>query len=113
MDQYVVRAGLARPGNLISGTTPHRDIPGLTGFSVQSAPGVSVCELARGGEFRNGWISVAKVSDLRRRGFEIICPTPGKGLYHATCRVAYPLPMERAFLLSSLFIRRPNPHIVV
>jgi len=58
LEQYVVRAGLAHPETLMNDTGPHRDIPDLTGFSVRSAPGVSVDELARGGWFRHGWISV-------------------------------------------------------
>jgi hypothetical protein len=33
-DQYVVRAGMARPDNLIAGTAEHSLVPGLTGFSA-------------------------------------------------------------------------------
>jgi hypothetical protein len=112
-DQYAVRAGLARPDNLIAGTTAHSTpLPGLTGFSVQSSPGVSIDELARGGQFRNRQISVTTASALRRNGFELVFPTPGRGAYHATVRVADPLPQDTAALLSGLFVQCPNPHPV-
>ena len=110
--QYVVRAGMARPDNLIAGTAAHRLVPGLTGFSVQSAPGLSVEELARGGEFRNGQISVKTVGALQRHGFEVVFPTPGRGGYHATVRAPDPLPPDIAALLSGLFVQYRNPHPV-
>jgi RHS repeat-associated protein len=109
-DEHVVRAGLADPKNLIEGTGPHRDIPGLTGFSVQHRPGLSVDELARGGKIPNGMISVTTVSKLRQHGFNVVYPTPGRGRYHATVQAPDPLPMEKAELLSSLFVRVPNPY---
>src|SRR5271166_2064645 len=111
-DQYVVRAGMARPDHLIAGTAAHRLLPGLTGFSVQSAPGVSIEELARGGQFRNLQISVTTVSALQWRGFEVVFPTPGRGAYHATVRAPDPLPPATALLLSGLFVQYPNPHPV-
>lgn len=112
VDQHVVRAGMARPDNLIAGTTAHRLLPGLTGFSVQSAPGVSIDELARGGQFRNLQISVTTVSTLQRHGFEVVFPTPGRGAYHATVRAPDPLLPATALLLSGLFVQCPNPHPV-
>jgi hypothetical protein len=111
-DQYVVRGGLARPDNLIAGTTAHRMISELTGFSVQSAPGVSIDELARAGQFRNRWVGVTTLRTLRRHGFMIVFPTPGRGAYHATVRVPDPLPPDIAARLSALFVRYPNPHPV-
>jgi hypothetical protein len=111
-DQYVVRAGLARPDNLIAGTTAHRLIPGLTGFSVQSAPGVSVGDLARGGQFHNRQISATTQNALRQQGFEVVFPTPGRGAYHATVRAPDPLLPDTAALLSSLFLQCSNPHPV-
>jgi hypothetical protein len=88
-------------------------IPELTGFSVQSAPGISIGELARGGQFRNWQISVTTVGVLRSHGFETVFPTPGRGAYHATVRVPDPLPPVIAALLSSLFVRVRNPHPVL
>ena len=110
MEQYVVRAGLARPDSLIVGTTRHPLVPGLFGFSVQSAPGVAVADLARAGRFPHPWISVTTVVMLRRHGFDLVFPTPGKGAYHATVRAPCPLPPDIAVLLSSLFVRRRNLH---
>jgi hypothetical protein len=103
---------MARPDNLIAGTTMHRLIPGLTGFSVQSALGVSVEELARGGQFRNRQISVTTRTALQQRGFELVFPTPGRGAYHATVRTPDPLSPETAAVLSGLFVQRVNPHPV-
>ena len=111
-DQYVVRAGIAQPDNLIAGTTAHRLLPELRGFSVQSAPGVSVEELARGGQFRNRRISVTTRNALQEHGFEVVFPTPGRGAYHATVRAPDPLPPDTAALLSSLFVQCANPHPV-
>jgi hypothetical protein len=110
VEQYVVRAGLARPAPLIVGTTPHPLVPGLAGFSVQSAPGLPVEKLARAGRYPHPWISVTTVVILRRHGFDLVFPTPGKGAYHATVRAPCPLPADIAVLLSDLFIRRRNPH---
>jgi hypothetical protein len=108
VEQFVVRAGLARPSPLIVGTTPHRLVPGLSGFSVQSAPGVPVEELARAGLFPHPWISVTTVTILERHGCELVFPTPRKGAYHATVGAPCPLPPDIAVLLSGLFIRRRN-----
>lgn len=111
-DQYVVRAGLARPANLIAGASMHRMIPELAGFSVQSLPGISIAELARGGQFRNRQISVTTVGARRRHGFETVFPTPGRGAYHATVQVPDSLPQDIAALRCSLFAQVPNPHPV-
>ena len=110
--QYVVRAGMVRASTLIAGTTPHRDMHELTGFSVQSAPGVSVDELARGGQFLNPKISVTTRARLQWYGFKIVFPTPGKGRYHATVQALYPLPPDLAEDLSRLFDQYPNPYPV-
>jgi hypothetical protein len=86
VEQYVVRAGLVRPGPPIAGTTPHRLVPGLTGFSVQSAPGIQAEELARAGTFPHPRIGVTTVAVLEGHGFRLVFPTPGEGAYHATVR---------------------------
>ena len=112
VEQFVVRAGLAEASSLTAGTRPHRDIPGLSGFSVQSAPGISVNDLARAGGFPHLQISVTTPDTLRRHGFDLVFPTPGAGLYHATVRVQYPMPADVATQLSALFIQRPNPYPV-
>jgi hypothetical protein len=109
---YVVRAGIARPVDLIVGTKEHRDVSGLIGFSVQSWPGVPIGELARAGGFRNPQISVTTADTLTRHGFEVTLLTPGKGAYHATVRAAHPLPLDVAARLSLLFTRRRNLYSV-
>jgi hypothetical protein len=109
---YIVRAGLVRPRSLIAGTTRHLDIPGLSGFSVQSAPGLSVEELARAGRFPHSWIGVTDLDTILLHGFKLVFPTPGKGDYHATIRTSYPLSPDAAVLLSRLFIRHRNPYRV-
>jgi hypothetical protein len=110
VEQFVVRAGLARPAVLVVGTTPHRLVTGLSGFSVQSAAGMPVDELARAGRFPHPWISVITVAISRTHGFDLVFPTPGKGAYHANVRAPWPLPRESASLLSGLFVRRRNPY---
>ena len=93
--------------------TAHPEVWGLSAFSVQSAPGVTVDELARAGGFRNGQLSVVTRERLQRHGFDVVFPTPGKGVYHATIQVPCPLPLDVAALLSDLFTRRRNPFPVV
>lgn len=110
MPQYVVRAGIAQPRSLIEGVTAHRLIKGLHGFSVQSAPDLSVEELARGGRFPNARISVTTLELLHENGFVLVFPTLGRGAYHATVQTPWPLPLATAMLLSSLFTRRRNPY---
>ena len=86
------------------------DIPGLSGFSVRSAPGVSVNELARAGRFAHLQIGVTTLDVLLGDGFELVFPTPGGGVDRATVRVQDPLPPDVAMRLSALFIRRRNPY---
>ena len=86
--QYVVRGGEGKARDFERGTQ-------LTangfGFSVQTAPGVPVDELARGGEFPNRQISVSTVQELNAiPGVAVNFPTPGRGLYHGTVNVPNP-----------------------
>jgi hypothetical protein len=110
VNQYVVRAGLAEAKSLIVGSRPHRDILGLFGFSVQSSTGVPVGDLARVGLFPHLQISVTTLAMLRNAGFDLVFPTPGKGVYRATVRVHYPVRLDDAARLSGLFVRRRNPY---
>jgi hypothetical protein len=84
----------------------------LFGFSVQSAPGISVDELARAGLFPHLQISVTTLDILQRHGFDLVFPTPGGGMYHATVQILYPLPPDMASRLSGLFHQRRNPYPV-
>jgi hypothetical protein len=107
--QYVVRGGFAVPQNLINGSsyTPY----GVYGFSVQSAPGVSVDNLAKAGQFPNSTISVSTVTKLTSVG-AIVTQTPGVG-YHATVVVPAPLSNAQAALISAQFQTGiPNPYPV-
>ena len=121
---WVVRAGEAKPLDLINGYALHKGVPGLYGFSVQYAPGKSVEELARAGQFANGQISYADEAQLAQAvaplGFTIrLVNSPGTGFHHTFCviydatntqRTQLPEPVAQA--LAATFKRRPNPHRV-
>jgi len=105
--QYVVRAGAGAASTFEKGTA-------LTtngyGFSVQTAPRVSVDELARGGYFPNGQISVTTVQELQAiPGVIVNFPTPGRGDYHGTVNVPYPTPPGFFNVISGVFALRTNP----
>jgi hypothetical protein len=85
----------------------------LFGFSVQYQPGKTVQELATAGRFRNAHISVTTAEELIAAGFSVgyavsIVPSPGAG-YHHTVQVPFPLPLDLAVALSTVFTQRPNP----
>jgi hypothetical protein len=113
---WIVRGGVATPEQLRDGTSEHRDVPGLTGFSVRRQPGKTVEELAAAGQFRNRIISVTTVRELvlagQRAGYAIqVLPTP-RGLYHQTVQTVvtpHPLPYDLATALSRAFSQRENP----
>jgi hypothetical protein len=107
--QYVVRAGVATPSLLRVGT---RFTVNGFGFSIQSAPGISVEELARGGRFPNRQISVTTLQELRGAGVSVNFPTPrspGAGDHHGTVMVPSPPPPRVFEAIASLFTPRPNP----
>jgi len=106
-DVWVVRAGVTTSRQLQDGVAEHSKIPGLIGFSVQSAPGKTIEELAAAGEFRNKQISVTTVRALKLVGV-LVVPSPGKG-YHNTAVTPMPLSDPQAAAISTLFHQRPNP----
>jgi hypothetical protein len=109
---YVVRGGLATPQNLIAGSgTVDDPYSHLTGFSVQSAPGLTIDQLAAAGRYRNPMISYTTVQDLANIGIGIaLTPFPERGYpYHATVLVGVPLGLELATRISQIFVRIPNP----
>lgn len=125
MPEWVVRAGLAAFDKLIEGYDEHKLAPGVFGFSVQYAPGKTVEELARAGQFRNAQISYAYDTDLARAlnalGYDMrLLQTPGTG-YHFTLVVLYDvtgqmldaLPEDAARAISTTFQRRKNPYRIV
>lgn len=111
----VVRGGIATPQQLQRGIAEYAQVPGLTGFSVQSAPGKTINELAAAGQFRNKQISVTTVGELENAGgalgFHIrVVPSPGRG-FHNTATTPNPLPDDLAIALSKVFRQIPNPSL--
>jgi RHS repeat-associated protein len=105
--QYVVRGGAGAVSSFEQGTN-------LTsngyGFSVQTAPSVSISELARGGYFPNAQISVSTVQELQAiPGVTVNSPTPGFGDYHGTFNVPNPPPAGFFNVISGAFVPQPNP----
>ncbi|MGB9114986.1 RHS repeat-associated core domain-containing protein [Bradyrhizobium sp.] len=105
--QYVVRGGAGAASSFERGTN-------LTsngyGFSVQTAPSVSISELARGGYFPNAQISVSTVQELQAiPGVTVNSPTPGFGDYHGTVNVPNPPPAGFFNVISGAFVPQPNP----
>lgn len=118
---WVVRAGAAAARSLIRGYREHAAVPGLYGFSVQYAPGKTVEDLARTGQFPHPRISVATddalAAALSPLGYAMrLVRSPGKG-YHHTFAVLYDasgiplrtLPDDAARALSATFRQQPNP----
>jgi len=109
---WIVRGGLATPEQLRAGTSEHRYVPGLTGFSVRRQPGKTVEELAAAGQFRNRMISVTTMGELRLAGtlagYTIQVLATPRGLFHQTVVVPHPLPIDLAEALSLAFSHREN-----
>jgi len=105
--QYVVRGGAGAASSFEAGTALTQN---GYGFSVQTAPGVSVNELARGGSFPNSQISVSTVQQLQDiPGVTVNFPTPGRGDYHGTVNVPNPAPPGFFTVISGAFVQQPNP----
>lgn len=110
-DQYVVRGGRATPQNLMDGSTsfPYKGKT-MSGFSVSSAPGVSVQDLAAAGNYKNGEISYTTTGKLEKLGVPVT-PTPtSNNALHATAGVNVPLDPAKAAAISAAFKRIPNPN---
>ena len=108
-DANVVRGGVTTPEQIGRGIGPHRDVPGLTGFSAQSRAGASVDSLAAtggvgGGPFPHGQVSVTTAGQLRSIGCEVV-PSPGGGANHVTVVPGSATPAQ----ISQQFTPRPNP----
>jgi RHS repeat-associated protein len=108
LDAFVVRGGVTTPQQLQRGVAEHHAVPGLTGFSVQSAPGQTVEQLAAAGRFPNTQISVTTVRELQRIGVPVR-PSPGQG-FHNTAVTPLPLSDSQAMQISDVFRQQPNPH---
>ena len=87
--------------------------PNGFGFSVQTTPGISVDELARGGLFPNNRVSVSTVERLQSiPGVRVRFPTPGFGAYHGTVVLPAPPPSGLFEAITATFTQQPNPHVV-
>lgn len=75
----VVRGGRNRPQDIRRGIGTHPS--GVTGVSVESAPGLSVAELAK--LIPHGQVGVTTVGEVRKVGGNVI-RTSGRSPYHAT-----------------------------
>jgi hypothetical protein len=109
-NQFVVRGGEAKWQDLQNGTALTQN--GF-GFSVQTAPGVGIDELARGDSFPNASVSWATVQQLEAiPGVTVNFPTPGFGDYHGTVNIPDPPPPGIFNAISGVFNRTPNPYRV-
>jgi hypothetical protein len=121
---WVVRAGEASAQSLMQGYAEHNHIPGLYGFSVQYAPGLSLDDLALSGRFPNATVSFEDEAVLQAAltpiGYRIqLRSSPGMGHHHTFCVILdrngialTTLPAVVADVLTQTFQRMPNPHRV-
>jgi hypothetical protein len=80
-DAIVVRGGLNTPESIAKATGTHPS--GVTGISVESAPGKSIPELAKNLPGNYGRIGTTIVGEVRAAGGDVI-PTSGRSPTHAT-----------------------------
>jgi hypothetical protein len=106
-EAIVLRGGTSTGQQLFNGCAEHFDVPGIYGFSVQSAAEKSVEDLARAGQFPNGKIGVTTVGAIRAAGYDVV-ETAGRG-YHATVRVPTNWTLVAADALSANFEVQSNP----
>lgn len=108
--QYVIRGGLATPGSLAAGSGPVRaPYDSLTGFSVTTAPKMSIDQLALVANYPNGQISWTTVQELAKIGVPVV-PTPFDRMpLHGTAVVPIPLDPARATQISNVFRQMKNP----
>jgi hypothetical protein len=98
-EAVVVRGGRNLPADILRGIGTHPS--GVTGVSVECAPGVSVAELAAA--IPHGQIGVTTVGAVRQAGGDVI-RTTGRSSYHATLTGLTPEQVSR--LLTPTI---PNP----
>ncbi len=108
-EAFVVRGGVATPKQIAAGIGPHREVPGLVGFSAQSRAGATVEELAATGgvgnkPFPHGKVSVTTAGKLRCIGCKVV-QSPGAGANHVTVVPGG----ATANQISNVFVPQPNP----
>ena len=120
--EWVVRAGEAKPQNLMDRYTEHLGMRGVYGFSVLYQPGLAWQALLQPDGFPNPTVSVASDDDLAAAlaplGYTMrLIKTPGRRYHHTFC-VLYDatgtmlqrLPRDAAEAISRTFVRYPNPN---
>ncbi|MCC6739388.1 MAG: RHS repeat-associated core domain-containing protein [Planctomycetia bacterium] len=111
--QWVVRGGLSAPETLIENAAKSVG-EARTGLSCQTAPGMSVEQLARELPYSPKWITVSTPEELAAAGksvgydVEVVAPTPGPGK-HGTITTPAALPEDLARALHKAFKPKPNP----
>jgi RHS repeat-associated protein len=105
--QYVVRGGVTTAQSLISGSRFNAQY-GVSGFSVNTAPGMSVDQIALATPVPNAMISYTTTAQLAGVGVPVV-PTPTPNTLHATAVVPVPLDPARAAVISRVFQQTANP----
>ncbi|MBS0219459.1 MAG: hypothetical protein JSR91_01835 [Proteobacteria bacterium] len=109
-NQYVLRGGLAAPANLQQGVGVVTGYEPMTGFSVTSAPNMTLDQLAKYAQYPNAMISFTTTRDLANMGYPV-APTPlnrpdGPDPLHSTVQTPMPLPDAEAQAISKAFARK-------
>ncbi|MGE3541151.1 MAG: ABC transporter substrate-binding protein [Candidatus Tectimicrobiota bacterium] len=110
---FVVLGGVVTPRRLQRSVSGYKNIPRITGFSVQAAPQKTVQELAAAGRFGSGPISVTTLAELQQAGQSVDIPVqivaaPGRG-FHSIVVTPRVLSLSAASALSKVFRQMPNP----
>ncbi len=69
--QYVLRGGLSKPENLRVDELSTYGLPGQYGISSASAPNMTVDEIARRAQFRNGQMTYTTKRDINHLGYPV------------------------------------------
>jgi hypothetical protein len=111
-NQYVLRGGLAAPADIQKGVTVVKGFEPMTGFSVTSAPNMTLDQLAKYAQYPNAMISFTTTQELARMGYPV-APTPLSHPHpdplHSTVQTPMPLPDAEAQAIGGAFGRKmPN-----
>ena len=111
-NQYALRGGLAAPADIQTGVGVVTGFEPMTGFSVTSAPNMTLDQLAKYAQYPNAMISFTTTQELARLGYPV-APTPQFRRYpdplHSTVQTPMPLSDDEAQTISGAFGRKmPN-----